>query len=298
MSYLTLPLGACPWKRSAQSLFLKSRIHTDTVYTLLKSHHFSLCKKETFFLPNVVYRHTFSLKLPQIFNSIPPCELVVFVLYICKKISSPHDWYTFTFSLNILYSTEIIILILTITLYHFKMERKQGFFSALKEEVVRGLSPSKSRAKSPARSHSPMSGLLRRRKSRHVANPDPLIARSGSLRPLGETLTPLMEGPDPDGGDVGGSKRVGLGQWMKGQLARAPSSTVNACKHSDLGLLLGVMGAPLAPVHVSTTDPFPHLSIKDTPIVSLSLSLISLYLSIYLSDIRFLSNSGFFNFTI
>ncbi|KAM7479132.1 hypothetical protein LguiA_027345 [Lonicera macranthoides] len=146
------------------------------------------------------------------------------------------------------------------------MERKQGFFSALKEEVVRGLSPSKSRAKSPARSNSPMSGLLRRQKSNHLANPESLIARSGSLRPVGETLTPLMEGPDPDAGDVGGSKRVGLGQWMKEQLVRAPSSTVNAGKHSDLGLLLGVMGAPLAPVHVSTTDTFPHLSIKDTPI--------------------------------
>lgn len=88
------------------------------------------------------------------------------------------------------------------------------------------------------------------------------------MRPLGETLTPLMEGPDPDGGDVGDSKRVGLGQWMKGQLTRTPSVASNAYKRSDLRLLLGVMGAPLAPVHVSTTDPLPHLSIKDTPIVS------------------------------
>uniref|UniRef100_A0A0D3FL60 Uncharacterized protein n=1 Tax=Oryza barthii TaxID=65489 RepID=A0A0D3FL60_9ORYZ len=31
-------------------------------------------------------------------------------------------------------------------------------------------------------------------------------------------------------------------------------------------LLLGVMGAPLAPVHVSAAEPLPHLSIKDTPI--------------------------------
>ncbi|KAM7470484.1 hypothetical protein LguiA_008667 [Lonicera macranthoides] len=146
------------------------------------------------------------------------------------------------------------------------MERKQGFFSALKDEVVRGLSPSRSRAKSPARSASPMSGLLRRRKSSPSANPEALISRSGSMRPLGETLTPLMEGPDPDGGEVGDSKRVGLGQWMKGQLTRTPSVASNAYKRSDLRLLLGVMGAPLAPVHVSTTDPLPHLSIKDTPI--------------------------------
>ncbi|TQD73312.1 hypothetical protein C1H46_041153 [Malus baccata] len=39
-------------------------------------------------------------------------------------------------------------------------------------------------------------------------------------------------------------------------------------KRSNLRLLLGVIGAPLIPLHVSTSDPFPHLSIKDTPIVS------------------------------
>ncbi|PON74763.1 hypothetical protein PanWU01x14_048220 [Parasponia andersonii] len=152
------------------------------------------------------------------------------------------------------------------------MDKKQGFFSALKDEVVRGLSPSRSRGNSPARSISPISGLLRRKKhsnrSSHVAHPDSLIARSGSLRPLGEALAPLMEGPDPDGGEVGDSKRVGsgLGQWMRGQLSRAPSITSMAYKRSDLRLLLGVMGAPLAPVHVSSNDPLPHLSIKDTPI--------------------------------
>ncbi|KAK3012072.1 hypothetical protein RJ639_011965 [Escallonia herrerae] len=40
----------------------------------------------------------------------------------------------------------------------------------------------------------------------------------------------------------------------------------NSYRRSDLRLLLGVMGAPLAPVHVCATDPLPHLSIKDTPI--------------------------------
>ncbi|KAJ6797701.1 AP2-like ethylene-responsive transcription factor [Iris pallida] len=38
---------------------------------------------------------------------------------------------------------------------------------------------------------------------------------------------------------------------------------------SDLRLLLGVMGASLAPVHVSAGEPLPHLSIKDTPIMSI-----------------------------
>ncbi|KAJ4716187.1 Glutamyl-tRNA (Gln) amidotransferase subunit A (DUF620) [Melia azedarach] len=152
------------------------------------------------------------------------------------------------------------------------MEKKQSFFSALKEEVVRGLSPSRSRAASPARSMSPMSSLLRRRKNhsshQYVAAAEP-ISRSGSLRPVvGEALAPLMEGPDPDGAELGESKRAGsgLGNWVKGQLSRTPSVTAMAYKRSDLRLLLGVMGAPLAPVHVSNNDPLPHLSIKDTPI--------------------------------
>lgn len=145
------------------------------------------------------------------------------------------------------------------------MERKQGFFSALKEEVVRGLSPARSR-----RSGSPNSGFLRRRKGGHkAAPPGQFIARSGSLRSA-EALSPLREGPDPneaamDGGD---SKVEKWGHWMKGQLCRAPSSVYSANQRSDLRLLLGVLGAPLAPVHVSNNDPFPHLSIKDTPIVS------------------------------
>ncbi|KAF7840758.1 uncharacterized protein G2W53_003056 [Senna tora] len=147
------------------------------------------------------------------------------------------------------------------------MEKKQGFFAALKEEVVRGLSPSRSRSNSPARTGSPISGLLRRGK-KHT-NSDALVARSGSMRVLGETLTPLMEGPDPDGCHQNGDpKKVGsgLGHWMKGQLSRTPSVSSTSYKRSDLRLLLGVMGAPLAPVHVSAADPLPHLSIKDTPI--------------------------------
>lgn len=85
---------------------------------------------------------------------------------------------------------------------------------------------------------------------------------------VGEALAPLMEGPDPDGAELGESKRVGsgLGNWVKGQLSRTPSVSAMAYRRSDLRLLLGVMGAPLAPVHVSDNDPLPHLSIKDTPI--------------------------------
>uniref|UniRef100_A0A7C8ZA70 Uncharacterized protein n=1 Tax=Opuntia streptacantha TaxID=393608 RepID=A0A7C8ZA70_OPUST len=145
------------------------------------------------------------------------------------------------------------------------MERKQGFLSALKEEVVRGLSPGKSRARSPARSGSPMSGLLRRRKNHHVAIPEVLIARSGSLRPP-EMLSPLREGPESTGDGAG---EGGWGNWMKRNPSfsgGSSSAAAAASKRSDLRLLLGVLGAPLAPVHVSVTEPLPHLSIKDTPI--------------------------------
>lgn len=147
------------------------------------------------------------------------------------------------------------------------MEKKQGFFSALKDEVVRGLSPAKSRGRSPSPSGS---GLLRRRKGNQAPQPEVYISRSGSLRPCVETLSPLMEGPDPNGPEVGDSKSDRW--WMKGQLCRAPSVSTSGSglQRSDLRLLLGVLGAPLAPVHVSNNDPLPHLSIKDTPIVSFS----------------------------
>ncbi|EPS69752.1 hypothetical protein M569_05011 [Genlisea aurea] len=149
----------------------------------------------------------------------------------------------------------------------YMMERRQGgFFS----EVVRGLSPARTRGKSPGRSVSPMSGLLRRRK---VNSDSAQVGRSGSMRPLGETLAPLIEGPDPDGDEIGEARGVGsaIGNWVMGQLTRTPSIVVNdngvsSRRRSDLRLLLGVMGAPLAPVHVSTSDPLPHLSIKNTPI--------------------------------
>ncbi|CAL5354264.1 unnamed protein product [Camellia sinensis] len=101
-----------------------------------------------------------------------------------------------------------------------KMERKQGFFSALKDEVGRGLSPGRSRGRSPSRSVSPGSGLLRRRRpaaGHHVAGPDVFISRSESLRPA-EALSPLMEGPDPDELDGGDSRMERWGHWMKGQL--------------------------------------------------------------------------------
>ncbi|KAI3769975.1 hypothetical protein L6452_01093 [Arctium lappa] len=149
------------------------------------------------------------------------------------------------------------------------MERKQSFFSTLRDEVVRGLSPARSRARSPARSGSPMSGLLRL-KPKQFPHQESFVGRSGSLSLSGETLAPLIEGPDPAASELGESKRTGsaIGNWVKGHLSRAPSMTSSMAykQRSDLRLLLGVMGAPLAPVNVSSNDPLPHLSIKDTPI--------------------------------
>ncbi|KAK1645971.1 hypothetical protein QYE76_063776 [Lolium multiflorum] len=139
------------------------------------------------------------------------------------------------------------------------MERPHGFFAALKHEVARGLSPARPRRRPDS------------------ADLEAALRFSGG--PGGEMLAPLMEGPDPESGDgagagaaAAGGRREGWGRWVRGQLTRAPSSSVAAAAagagaaRNDLRLLLGVMGAPLAPVHVCAAEPLPHLSIKDTPI--------------------------------
>ncbi|THU57291.1 hypothetical protein C4D60_Mb03t01970 [Musa balbisiana] len=133
------------------------------------------------------------------------------------------------------------------------MERKQGFFSALREEVARGLSPGRSRSEN----QSTVAELLLPRRWRRQPPrgfPDELLV------PASGSLAPLAEGPE---GDDLGRRKEGWGRWVKGQLSRAPSAF---CRSSDLRFLLGVMGAPLAPVHVSPTNSLPPLSIKDTPI--------------------------------
>ncbi|KAK8611955.1 hypothetical protein V6N13_131989 [Hibiscus sabdariffa] len=45
------------------------------------------------------------------------------------------------------------------------MEKKLDFFSGLKDEVVRGLSLSRSRSNSPVRARSPMANLFRKTKT-------------------------------------------------------------------------------------------------------------------------------------
>ncbi|PKU72165.1 uncharacterized protein LOC110107067 [Dendrobium catenatum] len=131
------------------------------------------------------------------------------------------------------------------------MERKQGFLSALRE-----LSPGRSRSYGLA-----IGGVIMPRRKNWLEPPP--VVRSG-----GEALAPLMEGPDPGdggGGGCGEGRRDGWGQWMRTQLSKAPVAS-GGHRRSDLRLLLGVMGAPLAPVHVCFGEPLPHLSIKDTPI--------------------------------
>ncbi|KAJ1266024.1 hypothetical protein BS78_08G119200 [Paspalum vaginatum] len=144
--------------------------------------------------------------------------------------------------------------------------KKQGFFSALREEVARGLSPARARRRSAAE-----------------------VAAALRLGGAGEALAPLMEGPDPEAGPGagggGGARREGWGQWVRGQLqlARAPApagaDAAGAARRNDLRLLLGVMGAPLAPVHVCAAEPLPHLSIKDTPITSSAQYILQQYLA-------------------
>ncbi|KAJ4701044.1 Glutamyl-tRNA (Gln) amidotransferase subunit A (DUF620) [Melia azedarach] len=85
---------------------------------------------------------------------------------------------------------------------------------------------------------------------------------------MGKALVPLIEGSDSNETELGESKWIGssLGNWVKQQLSRTPLVTAMTYKRSDMRLLLGVMGAPLASVHVSSNDHLPHLNIEDTPI--------------------------------
>lgn len=158
-------------------------------------------------------------------------------------------------------------------------ESKQGFFSALKGEVVRGLSPGRSRGKSlllpRSRKTAAAEEVAPPEKLAQYA-PDPLVTHSGSLRLAGEVLAPLMEGPDVAEDDTfaeDSGRRDGFGQWVRGHLTRAPliaGGGDGSFRRSDLRLLLGVMGAPLAPIPSKTAEPLPLLSIKGTPIESSS----------------------------
>lgn len=138
------------------------------------------------------------------------------------------------------------------------MEKKKqnSLFSSLKQEISLGLSP-----RQPPRERESSAG------------PPEMSSffRSASLRSSHglELLSPLREGPDTSGSgrevDPRGDKWA---HWLCRVPAGEPGSG-SVQSGSDLKLLLGVMGAPLAP---SSADepPSPNLCAKDAPIESSS----------------------------
>lgn len=163
--------------------------------------------------------------------------------------------------------------------------KKKGLMSAMKCELVRSLTPSKLRSMSFSTKNGgledAMSSSLRRRLSVRIPSrrEEQPMSRSERLKPVGEALEPLMESLDLDGVEIEGLKLKrtgsGLGSWMKGQMmsSSSSSSSKGASSYADVRLLLGVMGAPLAPVHVTVEDSAVPLRIKEAPIVSLYFSL-------------------------
>eukprot|EP00250_Pteridium_aquilinum_P010088 c19147_g1_i1 orf=2-1054(-) len=124
-----------------------------------------------------------------------------------------------------------------------------------------------------------MTSLMMIMKRKQQAEDD--ILRCGSMRAIcGEGLAPLMEGPTPENFDDGCKRegRWGSLQWVKGQLlTKTPSMSraismsqrfnahSEAYKRSDIRLLLGVLGAPLAPVAVADMESISFLSVKSIP---------------------------------
>ncbi|KAK4763018.1 hypothetical protein SAY86_008786 [Trapa natans] len=52
----------------------------------------------------------------------------------------------------------------------------------------------------------------------------------------------------------------GLGSWVKGQLHSSTAGGGNGgCSKADLRVMLGMIGATLAHVHLTSLDPFLHL---------------------------------------
>ncbi|KAJ7524463.1 hypothetical protein O6H91_17G006900 [Diphasiastrum complanatum] len=76
--------------------------------------------------------------------------------------------------------------------------------------------------------------------------------RSASMKPFGETLAPLIEGPTPQGFENQVKKQGSVRHWISGHLSlgKRSRSQPDYDKRTDLKLLLEVLGAPLAPVPI------------------------------------------------
>lgn len=95
-----------------------------------------------------------------------------------------------------------------------------------------------------------------------------------SVQPLG----PLMEGPDPEAHGEGAKKerywevirtwlRLHMDKAMSGAHSSTPFHARSASKRTDLRLILGVLGCPLAPIPVTIDAPTHNFCIEDGPMV-------------------------------
>ncbi|KAJ7524929.1 hypothetical protein O6H91_17G028300 [Diphasiastrum complanatum] len=81
-----------------------------------------------------------------------------------------------------------------------------------------------------------------------------MVPKTISIKLSGETLAPLMEGPTPDGFEKQGKKHGYFWNWMREHLRLEKSSQPGSYNLTDPRLLLGVIGAPLAPIPVNETS--------------------------------------------
>lgn len=92
-----------------------------------------------------------------------------------------------------------------------------------------------------------------------------------------QPLTPLMEGPDPELQEEGGKKERSwelIREWFRVQKGIQGSSNMtsssgscNMTSSSELRLLLGVLGCPLAPIPIANDPMDQLLHLKDIPLV-------------------------------
>ena len=91
-----------------------------------------------------------------------------------------------------------------------------------------------------------------------------------------QTLSPLIEGPDPELQEEGNKKESSwevIREWFRTQKGLSATNFSMSlygnipARRQDLRLLLGVLGCPLAPIPL-VNHPIHQLRVKDIPIVS------------------------------